>query len=263
MQNNPKEIFRLRMLEVSMLPPGDPSRIELEAEITAGQGWARDEWLRLLEENELIRLELIAVEVPAGLAESLLLIRSSGEQRWFAKMIASPILRVAATVVLLLGFGSGVFYVREQAANDRKITELAKLALDHYVNDIDVSVITLDPNYMARYLEGSVPFAVKMPVVESDLSLIGGRSGSLGAYPAVYSRWSHQARRQSVCSIIQFRSQDFGLPESVAREVVHSSNVNCPAAKDINCDVVVWSEEGNGYVLVADSACALHSLGSR
>jgi hypothetical protein len=263
MRNDPKEILRLRMLEASLLPPTDPGRSELEAEIAAGESWARDEWLSLLEENERLRLELISVQIPEGLADSLMQTTTLSSGVKFGKIVHSPLLRVAATVVLLLGFGSGLFYFREQAATEKRIAEVAVLALDHYVHGSDVSVITLDPDYMARYLESSVPFPVRMPAVESDLSLIGGSSGSLGAYPAVYTRWSHQAKKQSNCAIIQFRSQDFGLPESVAREVVHSSNVNCPSAKGMNCNVVVWSEGGDGYVLVADSACALHCLGSR
>ncbi len=263
MQNDQKEILRLRMLEASLLSPTDPGRIEFEAEIAVGESWARDEWLCLLEENERMRLELISVRVPEGLAESLLQAQTLSSGAKFGLIISSPLLRVAATVVLLLGLGSGVFYFREQAATGRRIAEVAELALDHFVHGSDVSVITLDPDYMARYLEGSVPFPVRMPAVESELSLIGGSSGRLGAYPAVYTRWSYQAKKQSNCAIIQFRSQDFGLPESVAREVVHSSNVNCPSAKDMNCNVIVWSEGGDGYVLVADSACAMHCLGSR
>jgi len=203
------------------------------------------------------------VEIPSGLAESLLRVSAETDGVKYGKFISSPLLRVAATVVLLVGLGSGLFYSREQSATEKKIAEVAELALDHFAHGSDVSVITLDPDYMARYLEGSVPFPVRMPVVENDLNLIGGSSGSLGAYPAVYTRWWHQAENQSDCAIIQFRSQDFGLPESVAKEVVHSSNVHCPSAKDMNCNVIVWSEGGDGYVLVADSACALHCLGSR
>ncbi len=265
MRNDPKEILRLRMLEVSLLPPGDTMRSELEAELAAGESWARDEWLSLLEENERIRLELIKVELPAALSDTLLRIPSSTGERRLGKIIASPLLRVAATVVLLLGLGGGMFYVREQSAASKKIARVAELALARYVNDQDISVITLDPDYMARHLDGSVPFPVKMPPVQSGLSLIGGRSGSLGVYPAVYSRWVSQARQQSRCAIIQFRSRDFGLPENVDKEVVHGSKLNCPSAKDKdkNFDVIVWSEGGNGYALVADSTCALSFLGRR
>ena len=142
---------------------------------------------------------------------------------------------------------------------------MAELALESYAHDQDISVITLDPDYMQRYLEGSVPFEIKLPVsMQIDMSLVGGKSGSLGVYPAVYTRWSHQMEHeQSKCAIIQFRSKDFGLPETAPKEVVHSSSVKCPSSMGKSCNVVVWTEGGNGYALVADSACAMHCLGSR
>ncbi|MBW7998352.1 MAG: hypothetical protein FVQ81_17630 [Candidatus Glassbacteria bacterium] len=264
MQNDPKEILRRRMLEASMLPPDDPLRSELEAELAAEGDWARGEWLELLEENERIRLELLNVRVPEKLAGGLMQISAGSGTGFAARTFASPVLRIAATVLLMIGFGGGaLFFMRDNARTDRQIELIAELALESYVHDHDVSVITLDPGYLERNLEGTVPFQVKMPVVQSDLSLIGGRSSSLGAYPAVYTRWSHQAGQQSRCAIIQFRSKDFGLPESAAKEVVQSSNVNCPSTLDKDCNVVVWSEGGNGYALVADSACAMHCLGSR
>ena len=51
-----------------------------------------------------------------------------------------------------------------------------------------------------------------------------------------------------------------GCPEQKGKEVIHSSKVDCPGAKGRDCDAVVWSEQGRGYALVADSCCAMKCI---
>jgi hypothetical protein len=258
------------MLEFSVLPPDNPQREEFVDSLASEGDWALREWEALLSENEALSIGLLDIQVPQDLAAGLMKIPSAGYAPWLGRLVSSPALRMAATVLLVLAFGGSMFYLRDFAGSNpeepSQLQRVAELALDSYVHDHDISVITLNPDYMQRYLAGSVPFEIKVPasLQSDDMRLIGGKSASLGTYPAVYTRWSHQMQhKQSNCAIIQFRSQDFGLPETTSKEVVHSSDVNCPSALGKNCNVVVWTEGGDGYALVADSACAMHYLGSR
>jgi hypothetical protein len=250
-----QDILRNRMLEASFLEPGDPRRKEVEQSIAREGGWAEEEWVKLLEENRRLSLEVARVELPAALEKSLLAIATaSGAAAAIEKMLGGrAFLRVAAVAVLTVAVGWAANLYLWRAGPVHEIETVAALALSNHVTNQDVTVITLDPQYLEKHLRAAVPFKIVMPAV-NNLSLIGGRSESLGTHPVVHTRW---ARGDGRCSLYQFRSSDFNLPEHTGKEVIPGSKVNCPVARDKNCNVVIWTESGRGYALVADSQNAL------
>ncbi|MFH1069013.1 MAG: hypothetical protein V1794_05260 [Candidatus Glassbacteria bacterium] len=256
-----QDILRNRMLEASFLEPGDPRREEVEQAIAREGGWAGEEWVKLLEENRRLSREVARVELPAGLEERLLAIGArAGRAAAIEKMLGSrAFLRVAAVAVLTVAIGWAANLYLRRAGPVHEIETIAVLALSNHVTNPDVTVITLDPQYLEEHLRAAVPFEIVMPAV-NNLSLIGGRSESLGTHPVVYTRWASGDGR---CSLYQFRSSDFNLPEQTGKEVIPGSRVNCPVALDKNCDVVIWTESGRGYALVADSRNALNCVSNR
>ena len=88
------------------------ARAELEADLAAEGDWALSEWETLLNENESFRDALLDVPAPPELKDVLLRIPSAADHGWLASAAGSPLLRMAATVLLVLGFGGGMFYIR-------------------------------------------------------------------------------------------------------------------------------------------------------
>ncbi len=84
-----------------------------------------------------------------------------------------------------------------------------------------------------------------------------GKKCALGTHPVIYTHWESP---KGMYSLFQFRPVDFGLPQHVVKEVIHSSKVKNPAANGYPCHVAVWSEQGRGYVMVSENAEALECL---
>ncbi|HLA38916.1 MAG TPA: hypothetical protein VJ417_02915, partial [Candidatus Glassbacteria bacterium] len=168
------------------------------------------------------------------------------------------LLRLAAAAILIVAVGWSVSFYRGRSVLTHEVEKVAELALVNHVTDQDVTVITLDPDYLQEHLRSNIPFEIVLPAV-NNLSLIGGRPVSLGTHPVLYTRWASGSGR---CSLYQFRSSDFNLPEQTEKEVVSNSRVNCPDARDKNCNVVIWTESGRGYALVADNQNAQNCVSS-
>jgi hypothetical protein len=258
MDEKRKEILRQAMIEASLLPPDDPRRCELEAEISRAGEWAESQWLQIQAENERLRLDLRRVTPPESLEKELLELprKSAGELN---RLIREHWLARAAAILLIAVVSGGIMYYLNNRGGQGSLVELARLAIDNHVHNQDVTVITLNPEYLERHLAAAVPFKIVMPAVNSQYNLVGGRSCSLGTHPVVYTRW---ASREGCCSLFQFRCSDFDLPDQSGKEVIHSSKVDCPEAKGRDCNAVVWSEQGRGYALVADSSCAMKCISS-
>lgn len=73
------------MGEAACLPPEDPLRQQVEAEIARQGEWAEIEWLELLAQDERFRIGLRRVEVPEKLEQTLLTIPESGLQKTGSK----------------------------------------------------------------------------------------------------------------------------------------------------------------------------------
>ena len=252
-----KEILRRAMIEASLLPPGDPRRCEVEAEIFRQGAWAENEWLDILAGDECLRLELRRVDPPENLEKRLLSLAQEPAGSGSGRFAVPQWLLRAAAVMLLAVVSGGIMFYSNHKRGQGPLAEIARLAINNHVYNQDVSVITLDPRYLKRHLATTVPFEIVMPAVNAQYNLVGGRSSSLGAHPVVYTRW---AGREGRYSLFQFRCSDFNLPEQTGKEVIHSSKVDCPGAKGRDCDAVVWSEQGRGYALVADSCCAMKCI---
>jgi len=257
MDEQKKEILRRAMIEASLLPPGDPRRCEVEAGICREGAWAEDEWLRIHSEDERLRLELRRVETPENLEKRLFSLAQEPAGSGSGRFAVPQWLLRAAAVVLLVVVSGGIILYSNYKRGQGPLTEIARFAINNHVHNQDVSVITLDPRYLERHLAATVPFEIVMPAVNAQYNLVGGRSSSLGTHPVVYTRW---AGREGRCSLFQFRCSDFNLPKQTGKEVIHSSKVDCPGVKGRDCDAVVWSEQGRGYALVADSCCAMKCI---
>lgn len=257
-----RENIEKRLLEASLLPGADPRRQEVEREVRESGGSLVGLWERTLRENALLREELRCLDPPEGFAGRLMRIPAAMSSGRLLEHFRLPYWMVSAAAVLMIGAFLGWTALRPAAgerASPLSLGKVASLALDRHVHEQEYSVITLSPEYFETSLASSVPFTVVLPAVDSDYRLVGGRSMSLDNHPAVCSRWTG---RHGECSLFQFRSSDFGIPEHTDREVIHSDHVNCPAAAGRNCEVVVWSENGRGYALVSDSLGAMDCIPS-
>ena len=75
-----KKDLRRSMGEAAVLSREDPQRQAIEGKIAREGGWAKQEWLDLLKEDEQMRLELQRVPSISGMEERLLAIPDEIQQ---------------------------------------------------------------------------------------------------------------------------------------------------------------------------------------
>ncbi len=244
-----------RLEAASVLPPDDPERHAVEAEVARLGGWAEARWLLLLEEGERWRLELNRGEVPEGLLARLEAIPAAhpaagaGARR--------PLLRfgAAAAAVLLVGLGAWLLGSpdpggppSEGPALERRLEDLALLVLGDHLGVHTVEHEESDPAALSQWLGTRVGFDVDLPALAAPWRLLGGRKCKLAARVVAFSAWQGPDGR---ATLIALRAADFGLPDDLAPRTVFPAG---EAAGAEATGVRLWSEGGRGYALVAEGA---------
>jgi hypothetical protein len=228
-------IHRL-MGEAAALPPEDDFRREVEAEVGAAGNWAKEEWLALLRFDEEMRLSLQRVPVPPQLQHALLTTVDT-----HSRLRAPRLLRRFAAVTLVFVLAAGALLLRHTNTSTGTLHQLALLAMSEHFDRSELGMETSDPSDLERSLVGQIPFQVVLPELGDAFQLAGGRKCALGEHTVVYSLWSSGGR---IHSLYQFQPQDFGLPSTIERTTMSGNE---------GCAVTLWTEEGRGYALVADS----------
>jgi hypothetical protein len=243
-------LWHRRMGEAAHLPPEDPLRGAVEADVAQRGGLVEREWLALLEEGERLRIEMRRVEPPQDLEMRLLAIaepaRGSGGRG--GRRLAWTLGGAAALVLV------GLLVQRLGAPGDltAQLTALARLAADDHRGTHALEVTTDVGPTLERDLAPRIPFPIRVPELGTDARLVGGRRCTLGKRTVCFSAWSLGGVR---ATLIQLRPAEFGLPSELApRRVAVEATVSAPAT-----EVLVWVETGVGYALVADDARALRA----
>jgi len=254
-----ESLLRQAMGEAAVLPPEDPARRAVERQVVESGRWAEIEWQALLQETDCLREQLARVPVPTDLEERLLGLarnavsptptESAGSWRrrrtWLIAIAAS-----AAVALITVG-------ITRHARETTPLLQVARLAINNHVahlDDLHLSVTTDDPTRLREALAGVVPFEIVAPQRHRDykfndsLALVGGRPCKLGAHPVAYSLWRNEKGTLS-CSLYQFRTADFGLPEDQPRTPVR---VVEPGNGDEAREAHIWCEGRFGFVVVRE-----------
>lgn len=106
-----REEFRRRMAEAALLPPEHPVRLAVVARVAAADGEIEDEWMRLVQDDERLRVELARVRPPPDLHRRLLTIpaqqpharpkRVPDASRWAVGLTLTALAAVAVVAWLL------------------------------------------------------------------------------------------------------------------------------------------------------------------
>lgn len=236
-----QENLRRAMEEAALLPTENPMRREIEACIVEAGNWAEEEWLEMLQSDELLRLDLQRIAIPAGLEEKLMAIPDEVPISRSSRRIW--IYPVTAAAMLLLTLG--ILQLRQNRSTEL-LNTVAMLAISNHEN-IDYVSIHSDKNIeVEQHLSKKAGFEVKMPALNQRLQLKGGRNCGLGTHGVVFSRWVKDDKKYS---LYQFCSKDFGLPEEILKRVVIPK---CPSVSNKQCCVLIWTEGSCAYALVAD-----------
>ena len=254
--SDPDDLLR-RMGEAASLPADDPVRRAAEAEAEAAG--LEHEWRAILAFDTEIRQALPRVQVPAGLQDRLLAIPERAPVRelrgiravgWWVRSLTAAALLAA---VFLFWFVS-----REDHDHLDRKHAVAYMALDNH-SQAPAALVQGDRRRIAQGLTEQVSFDVVIPEVGPALELIGGYSCQLGSASAVCTRWRGP---EGNYSLFQFQADDFGFTRNIDRKLISCSaeGVRCPNCRkqrDCTCCVMLWTDGGRAYALVADDVKAL------
>ena len=238
-----RDAFYQIMLEMVLLSTDDPRRREFETVVAHTDEWTQQEWMKLLAEDERLRLELLRVSPPPGFEARLLAIPDEmgkpGVPYYRARYVAS-------VVGLILLLSAGAWYVWRWIGTTEKYQTLALLAMSDHIDEIHLAIKTNDVHELEKELSGQFPFPLHLPPLGSQFTLLGGRRCILGAQPVLYSRWKGP---QGEYTLFQFRPEDFALEANLPKTLIKPQG---PASSGHPCEVMIWTEKAGGYILVAD-----------
>jgi hypothetical protein len=252
---NEKERLRMAMGESASLPPEDPIRQQIEADIAKQGEWAEKEWLELLSQDEHFRIALRRVEIPPNLQRCLLEIpdreRKRGRNFLVRGLLTAAALVLVATVGVLVYLGTGT---NPNSTEYAILQDVAARSVEDHLNHRNLKVETSDTVEFKSKLTGKVPFEVVVPELGNDFKLQGGRVCKFGTRPIIYSLWKAP---KGDYSLVQLKLSDFGLRSTVGQQLVKPKN---PLLANSPCEVLVWAQGDMGFVLVADRGEFLHGI---
>lgn len=242
---------KLETLMGEMAAQADDASVREEIELQIGEmPWAQEKWRELLRENDCYRKALCAVKVPDDLETRLLSAEMhSSEMPASKSRFGVWVLALAALLMLAIGV------VWQQRSS--RMQTVALLAISNHLNHLEdhgVDSNSREPSELSLELSELVQFDVVLPDFGDHLNLVGGRKCKLGTHTVAFSLWSDE---QGQYSLFQFRPDEFGLPQSVQPQLVHT---NGPAGKEHPCGAWIWTDRSAGYVLVGDPGCEMKQL---
>ncbi|MHC4884933.1 MAG: hypothetical protein ACYTGH_07605 [Planctomycetota bacterium] len=245
MSTSDRSELRAAMNEASLLGPDSSLRHQVESDIQQAGTWAEEEWMDLLKEDELLRLELRRLDAPEGLRARLRRIPKDLPQSRILRFIRP--LSIAATVLLLIGTGLFLTPQEEGRIDELALQNIVAMASDDHLNDRRVALNTNDAAELVRALQTEVGFEVGMPTAQPEGVLIGGRRCRWAGCHVIYSLWKSRGKLQS---LIQFCPKQFKLPGSMKRRTIEFSQ---PGHPELATQVVIWAEDGKGFAKVQNS----------
>lgn len=256
MNSSQIQSLRQRMGEAASLPHDDPQREAIVNEIAAAGDWAAREWLDILQTDEHLKLELRRVEMPHDLHDRLMAIPDQSmvippDRLWTTRLLRVSALAAAAVLLIAV-----TFFVTAYDSLDSRYDHLASLAMVNYAHEIDNRFHIDDPREMQIQLASTVPqipVAVpeRVPHLEVEARLSGGRMCHLGDHTVVCTEWIHDEQRYA---LYQFNQDDFDLPQQLAKR-----DIVIDRPDGIHGQVTIWAgPDGNAYALVRKDLASSH-----
>ncbi|MEX2670730.1 MAG: hypothetical protein WD294_01330 [Phycisphaeraceae bacterium] len=236
-----------RMEEAVLLPAEDAERQQLYREILEAGDWAREHWLELVQHDERMRLELLDVEPPSGMADRLRALAEAGPEASLPKRTDGPILSrrrwlgMAASVAALASAGSVLWFSESRGSLDARFHQLGEAVHAHHALPHPVSFASSDPEQVAAHFAGSFAWDVRMPTMGRGYALDGAKVCELAGEPVLCTQW--RDGQQQRYTVFQFCAPDHNLPPTFDRRTVEA------AGRHI---VTFWTEAHCAYVMTSD-----------
>ncbi|MHC4996191.1 MAG: hypothetical protein ACYTGQ_14195 [Planctomycetota bacterium] len=242
-----------RMEEVAALPPHDPQRIELLAEIIEAGPEAEAHWIDLIADDERARLDLLRVHPPAGLAERLHTLPH--DHLGSLNLHPNPFLRprlwatVGAAACVIFAVSLTVGQLNRGLRLDRQFNNLGAMAANHHelhepharytFRGPDAAIVTA-----GLRAQPNLPFEATIPTLGPEYKLLGARICQLGGEKVACTQWE---RNGKTYTLYQFCPDNFDMPDTFARR-----NVALPGLthNDPETAVTFWAEGQCAYALV-------------
>jgi hypothetical protein len=246
------------MGEASLLPPSDPRRQEVEAEVARRGGILREQWLALVEEGERIRLALADEVPPEGLSDRLLDIPRQ-HRGWLAPLrFDRRGARIGALVAAVLVAGLAFLALsRGRGSAPDPLGEVALLALNDHLDTHTWEVEAGEPEAFLRGLQERIPFPVRVPDLGPEIAPVGGRRCTLGTHVVAFTAWKAPNGR---VTLLQVQADDFDLPRDLAATRVRPDG---PSSRARPLEVLFVAEAPFAWVAVADDPHDLDAVEMR
>jgi len=212
--------------------------MEVESQITREYEWAKKTWLKMLSENEEMRLELQKGSAPAHLVEHLANIPST--ERPTRSLWGWPLSAVASAL-----FGALLFlFLQKEPETDLDLVQgIAMMAAnDHLVAGEFELEAPIPEEVCAKYAD-RMPFHIVMPRA-SEAKLLGTRLCRWQNCHSLLTRWGIGKEK---VSLILFCPRSQGLPSELGRQVVHHKK----GSEEL--DIYIWAQGGRGYAVAGHS----------
>ncbi|MDZ4783275.1 MAG: hypothetical protein SGJ19_23760 [Planctomycetia bacterium] len=241
------EEFRRRMEEVAVLPHGAPERQAVLRHVSQADSTIEQEWLKLVREDEQLRLDLARAALPSDLEYRLLAIPGQTRMpgRW---LLPRSLWLSAAAAVLVLAFSLWGIVAARSHRQARTLDGIAILTMASHESQPQLAVTSADWEVVKTAVQNSVSFPVDRPKLDPTFKLIGGRVIKLAGTSMIYTRWESRGKTYS---LYQFCGKDFSLRAPVSRQLIDRQ-----LTPTTRCNVLVWTEAHCDYALLVDGETA-------
>jgi hypothetical protein len=261
---NPDEL-RQQMAEAAVLPPDDPRRLAVMRDIVASRDAVlHEEWITLIASDEQMRLDLIDVEVPAGLLDRLRQVPDAAEAEAPIRHVrfARPRWSVAVSIAAMIAVAGLVWLTNLQqpidSEFDLRLKTLALLALDHSNTITPVTptaatntagkgtlaVATTDKPITANLSADSFGFKPEAPQLPPHMKFVNAAKAFIGGHPVVAFHILDEGQPRT---IYQFKPDDYNLPHSFTARTIQPPG---PWYNHQKGEVTFWTDKSKAYAIV-------------
>lgn len=249
--------------ELAHLPPADPRRAELHAQIQLMPPEDRDYWLQILQETDLLYAQATRPTVPPGLQEKLLALPDQPPAPWWkeAGNVQLGWKSLAACALIGIGIITYLFWP-PPPPGPRELSQsvawpISRLAVSRQEAQPPLEVAGGDAGQVQTALSArgfSFPVMVLQPRVP--LTLLGGGVCDFGPAPAVFTRW---AGNGLTYTLYQFDGRKLGVPDRFLRTTEVPTQL---WHDDLRYRVVIWPGRGApcAWALVMQNDAAIDAF---
>lgn len=264
-----------RFKTYALLPPHDPLRIKIEQEAHSSPELL-EQWNEALEEADALKRSLNTIRATSDAVSALYKLTASPHKA--ANNFQYKLAGIAA--VFLVGVIS--IYVFSRSPETRivasttenqiikKITpnphlqRIALLAMRDFYDDSPPQIASSDRSFLLNSINANGQFPTELPNFPPLEELQGGTISKLDNIPSLATRWIENIEGSESAEILlhQFYAEKFSLPHDMNPVLIKADSSGNETQSVPPCDVVIWTQNGKGYALVAKSSdgCARRAL---